>query len=88
MYAVTIPIIRTEQSTLLFDKRFALMNRGHNAIVRHAKHLLHRLDHDLEYQSWRKEYIALLKKEADQQKKGLELKIGRASCRERVCMRV
>ena len=28
MYAVTIPIIRTEQSTLLFDKRFALMNRG------------------------------------------------------------
>ena len=73
MYAVTIPIIRTEQSTLLFDKRFALMNRGHNAIVRHAKHLLHRLDHDLEYQSWRKEYISLLKKEASQQKKGLEL---------------
>ena len=73
MYAVTIPIIRTEQSTLLFDKRFALMNRGHNVIVRQARHLLHRLDHDLEYQSWRKEYIALLKKEADQQKKGLEL---------------
>lgn len=73
MYAVTIPIIRTEQSTLLFDKRFALMNRGHNVIVRRARHLLHRLDHDLEYQSWRKEYIALLKKEADQQKKGLEL---------------
>ncbi len=73
MYAVTIPIIRTEQSTLLFDKRFALMNRGHNVIVRRARHLLHRLDHDLEYQSWRKEYIAILKKEADQQKKGLEL---------------
>ena len=73
MYAVTIPIIRTEQSTLLFDKRFALMNRGHNVIVRRARHLLHRLDHDLEYQSWRKEYIAFLKKEADQQKKGLEL---------------
>lgn len=73
MYAVTIPIERTKQNTLLFDKRFALMNRGHNVIVSHARHLLHQLEHDVQYQSWRNEYITLLKKEAAQQKKGLEL---------------
>ena len=70
MYAVTIPIRRTGQSTRLFDKRFALMNKGHNVAVSHAQHLLNRLEHDVEYQGWRSEYIGILKKEKERLKKG------------------
>lgn len=50
MYVVRLKVCQTEYFDQLADKRFALMNRFHNILVRHARHLLNRLDHDVRYQ--------------------------------------
>lgn len=51
MYVVRLDIKQTEYFDTLTDKRFALINKCHNVMVKHCKHLLNKLKYDKQYQS-------------------------------------
>lgn len=45
------------------ERRFRAIAHVHNVMVKHAKKLLNRIDHDKEYQGWLDAYIQILKKD-------------------------
>lgn len=51
MYVIRLSIKQTEYFDALADKRFALINKCHNIMVKRSIHLLNRLKHDKQYQS-------------------------------------
>lgn len=51
MYVVRLDIKQTEYFDALADKRFAIINRCRNILVKHAIHLLNKLKHDRQYQA-------------------------------------
>ena len=51
MYTVRLKIKQTEYFDTLADKRFVLINKCHNIMVKHSIHLLNMLKHDKWYQT-------------------------------------
>lgn len=51
MYTVRLKIKQTEYFDTLADKRFVLINKCHNIMVKHSIHLLNMLKHDKRYQT-------------------------------------
>ena len=51
MYVIRLKIKQDEYFNALADKRFALINKCHNVLVKHSIHLLNRLTHDKQYQA-------------------------------------
>lgn len=58
MYVIRLKIKQTEYFDALADKRFALINKCHNVLVKHCIHLLNRLEHDAAYKELLKGYRA------------------------------
>ncbi|MCF0229838.1 MAG: hypothetical protein HUJ76_09145 [Parasporobacterium sp.] len=59
MYVIRLKIKQTEYFNGLCEKRFALINRCHNILVRRSMHLLNRLKHDRQYQQLLDTYHSL-----------------------------
>ena len=51
MYIVRLDIKQTEYFDTLADKRFTLINKCHNVMVKYSRHLLNKLKYDGQYQS-------------------------------------
>lgn len=62
MHTVQLLLRPTEYECHEIDRRFHALSHIHNVCVKHARKLLIRLDHDNEYQAWRREYSSFPKK--------------------------
>lgn len=65
MHTVQLLLKPTEYECHEIDRRFHALSHVHNVCVKHARKLLIQLQHDNEYQTWRKEYISFPKKDKD-----------------------
>lgn len=63
MHVVCLPIDATADERQIMEKSFHALSHIHNVLVKHAKKLITRLEHDAAYQPMRAEYAVLLKKE-------------------------
>ena len=79
MYALMLGIQQNEYFDSLAGKRFALLNKGHNILVKHAVHLLNKLNHDVRYQKLREQYQAAEEKSSEAKAAGEALNDYRAS---------
>ena len=61
MHTVQLLLRPTAYERSELDRRFHAMSHIHNVCVSHADKLLVRLEHDNEYQAWRKEYFSIPK---------------------------
>lgn len=61
MHTVQLLLRPTAYGRFELDKRFHAISHIHNVCVSHADKLLVRLEHDNEYQAWRKEYLSIPK---------------------------
>jgi hypothetical protein len=50
LYVIRLSIEQTEYFNMLSNKRFALINKCHNIMIKHSNHLLNKLKHDKQYQ--------------------------------------
>lgn len=62
MHTVQLLLRPAEYECHEIDRRFHALSHIHNVCVKHARKLLVRLDHDGEYQEWRREYSSFPKK--------------------------
>ena len=51
MFVLELPLKTTEYDEQVLDKRFRLLNKGHNVVVKHEKKLMAALGRDREYQA-------------------------------------
>lgn len=79
MYVVRLKIKQTEYFDDLADKRFALINKCHNIMVKHSSHLLNRLKHDKQYQAMLYNYHAVKAGSKEAQAIGRQMNDYRAS---------
>lgn len=61
MHTVQLLLRPTAYECSELDRRFHAISHIHNVCVSHADKLLVRLEHDNEYQAWRKEYLSIPK---------------------------
>lgn len=61
MHTVELLLKPTEYECHEIDRRFHALAHVHNVCVKHARKLITQLEHDNEYQAWRKEYVSFLK---------------------------
>ena len=59
VYVIRQKIVEDEYFELVTDKRFSLINKCHNILVKHAEHLLNKLDKDKTYQDMLNKYREL-----------------------------
>lgn len=59
MHTVQLLLKPTEYEKEELERRFYAISRIHNICVKHVRKQLVRLEHDKEYQEWRKEYTRL-----------------------------
>ena len=69
MHVLKLKIALQPGDKELLNKRFKIMTKIHNVIVKHAQKLIRKLKRDKEYQKLLKEYIECNKKETDEKKK-------------------
>ncbi len=62
MHVVQLKLDTTKADKDETCRRFYALSHIHNVLVKHARHLFHQLDINKEYQTFRQEYVVLLKK--------------------------
>ena len=68
MHTLKLILKPTKEERRILEKRFRLLCRGHNVIVKHAKKLLAKLRENKEYQAWLEEYKTIKDKEDEASK--------------------